>query len=132
LQRFWWVLIFIGLQTFKFFSYFLFSGVCFSSGSPVVYVGTLWMSSDAPEEGMGSHYRWLWATPYGCWELNSAPLEEQSVLLTAEPCLQPLWVSSKTSKYSCPDRLPLPPLEDGTYPLLTCPHFKSSQLGSYL
>jgi hypothetical protein len=26
---------------------------------------------------------------YGCWELNSGPLEEQSVLLTAEPSLQP-------------------------------------------
>ena len=28
--------------------------------------------------------------PCGCWELNSGPLEEQSVLLTAEPSLQPL------------------------------------------
>jgi hypothetical protein len=27
--------------------------------------------------------------PYGCWELNSGPLEEQPVLLTAEPSLQP-------------------------------------------
>jgi hypothetical protein len=27
--------------------------------------------------------------PYGCWELISGPLEEQSVLLTAEPSLQP-------------------------------------------
>ena len=26
--------------------------------------------------------------PCGCWELNSVPLEEQSVLLTAEPSLQ--------------------------------------------
>jgi hypothetical protein len=26
--------------------------------------------------------------PCGCWDLNSGPLEEQSVLLTAEPCLQ--------------------------------------------
>ena len=25
-----------------------------------------------------------------CWELNSHPLEEQQVLLTAEPSLQPL------------------------------------------
>ena len=25
----------------------------------------------------------------GCWELNSGPLEEQSVLLTSEPSLQP-------------------------------------------
>jgi hypothetical protein len=27
--------------------------------------------------------------PYGCWELNSGPLEEQSALLTTEPSLQP-------------------------------------------
>jgi hypothetical protein len=27
--------------------------------------------------------------PCGCWELNSVPLEEQSVLLTTEPTLQP-------------------------------------------
>jgi hypothetical protein len=32
--------------------------------------------------------------PCGCWELNSGPLEEQSVLLTAEPSHQPkLFVS---------------------------------------
>ena len=28
--------------------------------------------------------------PCSCWELNSGPLEEQSVLLTAEPSLQPV------------------------------------------
>ena len=28
--------------------------------------------------------------PCGCWQLNSGRLEEQSVLLTAEPSLQPL------------------------------------------
>ena len=28
--------------------------------------------------------------PGGCWELNSEPLEEQSMLLTTEPSLQPL------------------------------------------
>jgi hypothetical protein len=27
--------------------------------------------------------------PCGCWELNSGPLEEQSVLLTTEPSFQP-------------------------------------------
>ena len=31
--------------------------------------------------------------PCGCWELNSGPLEEQSVLLTAEPSLLPLILS---------------------------------------
>jgi hypothetical protein len=28
--------------------------------------------------------------PCGCWELNSGPLEEQPVLLTTQPSLQPL------------------------------------------
>jgi hypothetical protein len=27
--------------------------------------------------------------PCGCWDLNSGSLEEQAVLLTAEPSLQP-------------------------------------------
>lgn len=27
--------------------------------------------------------------PWGCWELNSSFLEEQPVLLSAEPVLQP-------------------------------------------
>jgi hypothetical protein len=108
------------------------------------------MNVCVPEEGIGSHYRWLWATMWllwielrisgwavsalnhwaifsapaffifkfyllficsclqthqkrasdpitdgckpscGCWNLNSGPLEELlSVLLTAEPCIQP-------------------------------------------
>jgi len=31
--------------------------------------------------------------PRGCWDLNSGPLEEQSMLLTSEPSLQPHKVS---------------------------------------
>ena len=27
--------------------------------------------------------------PSGCWELNSGPLEEQPMLLTTEPSLEP-------------------------------------------
>jgi len=30
--------------------------------------------------------------PCGCWDLNSGPLEEQSVLLTTEPSLQPICI----------------------------------------
>ena len=30
--------------------------------------------------------------PCGCWELNSGPLEEQAMLLTTEPSLQPLFL----------------------------------------
>jgi hypothetical protein len=36
--------------------------------------------------------------PCSCWELNSGPLEEQSVLLTAEPSHQPLlYLSNKVT-----------------------------------
>jgi hypothetical protein len=35
---------------------FLFLGVCF------IYLSTLPLSSDTPEECIRSHYRWLWAT----------------------------------------------------------------------
>jgi hypothetical protein len=35
--------------------------------------------------------------PCGCWNLNSGPLEEQSVLLTTESSLQPQWVLFLTS-----------------------------------
>jgi hypothetical protein len=34
--------------------------------------------------------------PCGCWDLNSGPSEEQSVLLTNEPSLQPLVLVLKT------------------------------------
>ena len=30
--------------------------------------------------------------PCGCWDLDSGPSEEQSVLLTVEPSLQPLFL----------------------------------------
>jgi hypothetical protein len=36
-------------------------------------------------------------SPWGCWELNSGPLEEQSVSLTAEPSVQPVkWILKST------------------------------------
>jgi hypothetical protein len=38
--------------------------------------------------------------PCGCWELNSGPLKEQTVLLISEPSLQPLCFSFETgSRY---------------------------------
>jgi hypothetical protein len=39
-------------------------------------------------EGIGSHVTGV-KDKYECWELNLGPLEEQPVLLTAEPSLQP-------------------------------------------
>ena len=43
--------------------------------------------------------------PCGCWELNSGHLEEQSVLLTSEPSLQPAFVLFYCL---CVDALPMP------------------------
>jgi hypothetical protein len=40
--------------------------------------------------------------PCGCWDLNSGPSEEQSVLLTAEPSLQPREMLFKDAY--CPTR----------------------------
>jgi hypothetical protein len=36
--------------------------------------------------------------PCGCWELNSRPLEEQPVFLTAKSSLQPLNIIKRTRK----------------------------------
>ena len=45
-----------------------------------MYVNILPLSSDTPEEGIGSHYRWLWATMWllgielrTLWRAVSAP-----------------------------------------------------------
>jgi hypothetical protein len=50
-----------------------------------MYMSTLSLSSDTPEEYITDGCE----PPCGCWELNSEPLEEQSVLLNAKPSLQP-------------------------------------------
>jgi hypothetical protein len=51
-------------------------------------MSTLSLSSDAPERASDPITDGR-EPPCGCWELNSGPLEEQSVFLTAEPSLQP-------------------------------------------
>ena len=51
-------------------------------------MSTLLQSSDTPEEGIRFHYTWV-EPPCGSWDLNSGPLEEQSVLLNAEPSFKP-------------------------------------------
>jgi len=48
------------------------------------------LSSDTPEGALALITGGCEASCV-CWELNSGPLEEQSVLLTAEPSLQPLF-----------------------------------------
>jgi hypothetical protein len=40
-------------------------------------------------------------SPCGCWDLNSGPWEEQSVLLTAEPSRQPLKETFNEEMYQC-------------------------------
>ena len=47
------------------------------------------LSSDIPEEGIKIPITDGCEPQCGCWELKSGLLEEQSVLLTAEPFLQP-------------------------------------------
>jgi hypothetical protein len=49
-----------------------------------VYEYTVAVSSDTPDPITDDC-----KPPCGCWELNSGPLEKQSVLLTTEPSLQP-------------------------------------------
>jgi hypothetical protein len=56
-------------------------------------MSTLLLSSDVPEEGITDGCE----PPYGCWELNSGPLEEESAVL-AEPSLQPLYPSSSSTE----------------------------------
>ena len=51
-------------------------------------MSTLQLSSDTPEECASDPITDSCEPPCGCWELSSGPLEEQSVLLTAEPSLQ--------------------------------------------
>jgi hypothetical protein len=38
--------------------------------------------------------------PCGCWDLNSGPLQEQSLLLPAEPSCQPINKPFKPKKYN--------------------------------
>ena len=65
-----------------------------------MYISTLLLSSDTPEEGVGFHFITDgWEPPCGCWELNLGPLEEQSVLLTTEPSLQPPTVAVLSTKF---------------------------------
>jgi hypothetical protein len=50
-----------------------------------MYMSTLLLSLDTPEDPITDGCE----PPCGCWELNSRPLGEQSVLLTAETSFQP-------------------------------------------
>jgi len=58
------------------------------------------LSSDSPEEGFRSHYRWS-EPPCGCWELNSGPLEEQSVLSQLSHLSSPTYLFKYHSLFPC-------------------------------
>ena len=47
------------------------------------------MSSDIPQKKVSDLIMDGCEPPCGCWDLNSGPWVEQSVLLTTEPSLQP-------------------------------------------
>jgi hypothetical protein len=52
------------------------------------------LSSDTHQKRASDPITDVCEPPCGCWELNSGPLEEQSLLLTAEPSLQPCFLFS--------------------------------------
>ena len=54
---------------FSFFSFLPFF-LSLSLFLSFIYISTLMLSSETPEEGFGSHYRWLWAT---IWLLEIEP-----------------------------------------------------------
>ena len=62
-----------------------------------MYMSVLLLSSSTPEEG--TDLTDGCEPPCGCWDLNSGPLEEQLVLLTTEPSLQPQPVSFKSQTF---------------------------------
>ena len=53
--------------------------------------------SDAPELELMDESELL----YGCWELNLGPLQEQQVLLTAEPSPHYLWILEQPGLPCC-------------------------------
>ena len=72
--------------------YYLF--LCVLVFSLQVHMRFMCMSAVPMEAGQGGASLGIWVTitgtPCDCWELNPCPLEEQLLLLTTEPSLQPL------------------------------------------
>jgi hypothetical protein len=63
-----------------------------------MYVSILSPSSDTPEEGIRSHYRWLWATMWVLGiELRTSGRAVSA--LNAEPSLQPLDISFNPAEW---------------------------------
>ena len=67
-----------------------------------MYVSTLYLSSDTPEEGIRSQITDACELPCGCLELNSGPLKEQI------SALNPLsHISNRISSIPLPEHLVL-------------------------
>uniref|UniRef100_A0A8C6IH03 Uncharacterized protein n=1 Tax=Mus spicilegus TaxID=10103 RepID=A0A8C6IH03_MUSSI len=67
------------------------------------------------------HKTWDGCEPSsGCWELNSGPLEEQSVFLTSEPPLQPALLHFEHQHLLCSQASSPVSLEVEFYKLLIC------------
>jgi hypothetical protein len=62
-----------------------------------MYVSTLLLSSDTPEEGTGSHYRWLSVIMWLLGIKLDLWKSKKSTLLTAERSLQSLFVNFEFS-----------------------------------
>ena len=70
-----------------------------------MYMSTLLLSSDTPEEGVRSHYRWLGATMW-LLGIELRISEEQSVLLIVEPSLQLVLFCFSALPHQSPPLLP--------------------------
>jgi hypothetical protein len=55
-----------------------------------MYVTILSLPSDTHQKSTTDPITDGCESPCGCWELNSGPREEKSVLLATEPSLQPI------------------------------------------
>ena len=62
-------------------------------------MSALQLSSDTHQKRASDLIIDVCEPPCGCWELNSGPLEEQPMLLTAEPSLQAPRPGNEILKY---------------------------------
>jgi hypothetical protein len=70
--------VFLNIYLFLFYAHEYFAGMCVLM--PTEVTRRHWIPGTGVTDG--------WELPYGCWELNPGPLEEQQVFLIAEPSLQ--------------------------------------------
>ena len=74
--------------SFSTFLFLFFKKRCFLKN--YLFIVCIWVCSSCLQTHQKRALDPITKPPCGCWELNSGPLVEQSVLLTTEPSLQPL------------------------------------------